>query len=50
VSDKKGQAEAAIREVFGDTSVPPTTTIERLEELRDLCDELIETLKEDIGD
>lgn len=40
------KAEKAIRDVFGDTSVSPRETIDRLEELRDLAQELIDAVQE----
>jgi hypothetical protein len=46
--DKKNEALKIIDELFGDTSVPNTTTLDLLEELQSEVDSKIEALKSDI--
>jgi hypothetical protein len=46
--EKKNEALKLIDELFGDTSVPNTTTLDLLEELQSEVDSKIEALKSDI--
>jgi hypothetical protein len=46
--EKKNEALKVIDELFGDTSVPNTTTLDLLEELQSEIDSKIEALKSDI--
>jgi hypothetical protein len=46
--EKKAEALKAIDELFGDTSVPNTTTLDLLEELQSEIDSKIEALRSDI--
>lgn len=43
-------AKIALSAVYNDTSVAPTITLERLRELRDLLNEDISVLAEEIGE
>ena len=45
--NKKDQAIKVIRDLFGDTSVPPEQILEDLEEVKDEIDNLIATLNGD---
>lgn len=47
--NKKQIALDAINEVFGNTSVSPETTLERLEELREEIDGKIELIESDLA-
>lgn len=49
MNDKKQQALDAIDELFGDTSVSATTTLENLEEIRDEVESKIECIKADLN-
>ena len=44
------QLEAAIRDYYGDTSRPLRETRDNLEEIRDLCDEMVEALNADLDE
>lgn len=46
---RKAAAIAAIRSLHGDTSVDMTTTLESVTEVAELCDELIQTMEEELN-
>lgn len=46
----KQQILDAIAELFGNTSVPNTTTLEELEEIRDEIQTKIDCVKSDLGE